>query len=145
MIIIMRVLILGAGWYGCYLGLIFLILGVDFIILEKNNDIFTGASSKNQNRLHEGYHYPRAKETRLECRKGFEMFNRLFNFMVSGINNNYYIIDAKSKVSYTDYINLYRTEQYNFTEEHQIYETDTNTNNIAGIIRCNEKVIKYKK
>lgn len=141
----MKYLILGAGYYGCYLGLIFKILGIDFLILEKNSDIFTGSSSKNQNRLHEGFHYPRSKETRNECKKGWDIFNRLFNFMTIGVNNNYYLIDSTSKVSYNDYVNIYRKEGYKFTEIHDLYNIDMNMNNISGIIRCNEKIIKHKK
>ena len=141
----MKYLILGAGWYGCYLGMIFLILGIDFIILEKNNDIFTGSSSKNQNRLHEGFHYPRSKETRTECKKGCDLFNRLFSFMTIGINNNYYLIDSSSKVTYNAYVNTYKNEDYSFTKIRNLHNVDINMTKIAGIIRCDEKIIKYKK
>ena len=141
----MKYLILGAGWYGCYLGLIFTILGIDFMILEKNNDIFTGSSSKNQNRLHEGYHYPRSQETRNECKKGWNLFNKLFGFMTLGVNNNYYLIDSNSKVPYSAYVNTYRNEGYSFTETHDLYNIDVNMDKVSGIIRCNEKIIKYKK
>ena len=141
----MKYLILGSGWYGCYLGMIFKILGLDFIILEKNNDIFTGSSSKNQNRLHMGFHYPRSKETRDECKHGWTLFNKLFGFMTIGVLNNYYVIDKNSKVPYEEYVNIYKNENYQFTEMHDLYNINMDMSLINGIIRCDEKVIKHQK
>lgn len=141
----MKYLILGAGWYGCYLGMIFKILGIEFLILEKDKDIFGGSSSKNQNRLHQGFHYPRSKATRDECIKGEKLFNKLFGFMTIGVTNNYYLIDINSKVPYNEYVNIYKTEGQTFTEMHDLYDIDMDMKKISGIIRCNEKVIKHKK
>ncbi|QKF94569.1 FAD/NAD(P)-binding domain superfamily protein [Fadolivirus algeromassiliense] len=141
----MKYLILGSGWYGCFLGMIFKILGLEFKILEKNSDIFTGSSSKNQNRLHLGFHYPRSKETRMECINGYNLFNRLFNFMTIGVLNNYYLVDKHSNVSYNDYVEIYKNEGYKFTEVHDLFNIDMSMNNVEGIIKCDEKIIKHNK
>jgi len=141
----MKYLIIGAGWYGCYLGLIFKILNISFKILEKNNDIFSGSSSKNQNRLHMGFHYPRSKETREESLTGYNLFNKLFGFMTIGILNNYYLIDKNSKISYQDYIKIYKSEGYKFTEVNDLFNINMIMDNIDGIIKCDEKIIKHNK
>ena len=70
--------IIGAGWYGCYIGLKLKQHGVKFEILEKQSDIFLGSSGFNQNRLHQGYHYPRDYATRKTSLEGFDKFNSKF-------------------------------------------------------------------
>ena len=58
-----KIAIIGAGWFGCHIALEILKLNKFKIqIFERNKDIFNGASSNNQNRLHLGFHYPRSKK-----------------------------------------------------------------------------------
>ena len=70
----MRILIIGAGWYGCHLATVLLKRGIYVYIVDKSNDFFQGSSSKNQNRLHLGYHYPRSDDTITECKEGYTQF-----------------------------------------------------------------------
>lgn len=137
----MRFVILGGGWYGCHLGLVFKILGIDFIILEKTNDIFSGSSSKNQNRLHLGFHYPRSEETRKETQMNFGLFEKIYNFLTSGIINNYYAIDKKSLINFEDYKKIYTN--YDIINNPKLTEMNINSNEIDGLIRCNEKIINH--
>lgn len=96
----MKVLIIGAGWYGCYAALKlkdnFEVKIVDY------KDIFTGSSSKNQNRLHLGYHYPRSKSTISECQEGYSRFKEQFEFLLKDIPNNYYFISSKDSLTSLD-------------------------------------------
>ena len=39
-----RIAIIGAGWYGCHIGLSLKHLGFDVTIFEKENDVLTRAS-----------------------------------------------------------------------------------------------------
>ncbi len=136
----MKFLILGGGWYGNFLGLLFKTLNIEFMILEKQSDIFYGSSSKNQNRLHQGFHYPRSEKTREECIRGYMLFTKLFNFMTCPVENNYYLIESSSSVTYNDYIKIYENNNLKF-----IYENNLNINmdSISGIIKCDEKLINH--
>jgi L-2-hydroxyglutarate oxidase LhgO len=134
----MKFIILGAGWYGNFAGLLLKKLNVDFIILEKQNDIFRGSSSKNQNRLHQGYHYPRSQNTRDECIYGYNMFTKLFNFMTYTVKNNYYLIEKKSNISFQNYIQIYNHLNFSI-----VNDLNLNMDNIEGIIKCDEKLINH--
>ena len=101
----MKYVIVGAGWYGCHLASILLEHEKDIIIVDKANDFFTGSSSKNQNRLHLGFHYPRSIETINECKKGYKKFIDKYKQLVSLIpNNNYYISKIQSKINIQEFI-----------------------------------------
>jgi hypothetical protein len=141
----MKCIILGGGWYGNFLGLIFKMLNVEFIILEIKNDIFTGSSSKNQNRLHQGYHYPRSQQTRDECIIGYNLFVRLFGFMTDDINNNYYLLDKKSTISYEEYKKIYDNYGKNmgYKQVDNVTGLQLNMENIDGIVNCKEKLINH--
>ena len=50
--------IIGAGWYGCHIGLFLKNLGNKVKIFEKEKDIFLGSSGYNQFRLHSRFSLP---------------------------------------------------------------------------------------
>lgn len=72
--ILMKIGIIGSGWYGCHLALALAKKGVDVTIFEKNDDIFSGVSGKFGIRLHKGPHYPRSEKTRESCKRAFDEF-----------------------------------------------------------------------
>lgn len=94
----MRVCIIGAGWYGCHAARFLRSRGFYVHILDKEG-IFAGASSKNQNRLHLGYHYPRSIETINECKIGYTKFIEQYGDCAIPFDRNYYFIHTQSKVS----------------------------------------------
>lgn len=101
----MKYVIVGAGWYGCHIASVLLKNNKDIIIIDKANDFFTGSSSKNQNRLHLGFHYPRSIETINECNYGYTQFIEKYSQLITTIpNNNYYISRALSKMSIQEFI-----------------------------------------
>ncbi|MEZ9768953.1 FAD-dependent oxidoreductase [Vibrio breoganii] len=97
----MRICIVGAGWYGCHLGLSLLQKGYEIQIFEKRGSTISGASRYNQNRLHQGFHYPRDFETRKQSLSGFSWFVEHYGNLVRTIDNNLYAVANKS--SYLDY------------------------------------------
>jgi len=101
-----KVCIIGAGWYGCHAARRLLKQGMYVRILDKDG-IFAGASSKNQNRLHLGYHYPRSPETIRECVKGHNKFLEEYGDCVSPFSKNYYLFHRDSKVSLDEYRRLF--------------------------------------
>ena len=70
----MRVAVAGAGWFGCHIASELIQGGHEVVVFEASDDVFTGASGINQNRLHLGFHYPRSYETREQSRDGFQLF-----------------------------------------------------------------------
>jgi len=102
----MKYIIIGSGWYGCHIAKVLLDNKKEIIIVDKENDLFTGSSSKNQNRLHLGFHYPRSKKTIDECKEGYVFFLKKYKFCTSVINNNnYYISKNNSKLNFKEFIN----------------------------------------
>jgi hypothetical protein len=97
-------LVIGAGWYGCHLASVLVQKGHRVCLVDKANALFQGASSKNQNRLHQGLHYPRSLDTIRECQEGFQSFVKKYPSLSMPIRGNYYFIaDTGSKVSMDEY------------------------------------------
>jgi hypothetical protein len=111
-------LIIGTGIYGCHAAMILKRLNIDFRIADITNDFFTGSSSKNQNRLHQGFHYSRSFSTRHECMNGFLKFKETYPMAVYDFPNNYYFIDKNSLIDYKTYKHIYTYEKIPFEEHH---------------------------
>lgn len=88
----MRILIKGAGWYGCHLGLSLKDAGHEVTIEEFRSDIFLGASGSNPARLHVGFHYPRSALTQESCIANEDAFIRAYGFLIEPIKNNIYAV-----------------------------------------------------
>ena len=61
------------------------------------------ATTKNLNRVHLGYHYPRDKETVFQSQKGFNSFSKMYANSIIKKFNNYYAIANSSKVKSDKY------------------------------------------
>ena len=135
----MKVLIIGAGWFGCHIAKILNEAGVNVTILEKDSEIFASMSGNNSNRLHKGFHYPRASITRKQCVQGFRDFKKIYPFLCKKINNNFIAIHSESKVSFNNYLEIMNTENLAY----EIVENSYKLNNIQGIIKCDEELIDF--
>ena len=101
---VLSCLVIGAGWYGCHLASVLVQKGYHVCLVDKANALFQGASSKNQNRLHQGLHYPRSLETIRECQAGYQLYMARYPSLSMPIRGNYYFIaEEGSKVSMDDY------------------------------------------
>jgi uncharacterized protein involved in tolerance to divalent cations len=140
----MKIAIIGAGWYGCSIGLE---LSKDFPqflidIYDSENDIFKGAASNNQNRLHHGFHYPRSLETIDEIKNNYAKFVSKYGHLTKKINSNYYLIEKNSKVDFNTYINTYKKFNIPFEIINiQDIKDMINIDLIEGGIRTQEEVI----
>lgn len=137
----MKVLVIGAGWYGCHLACHLLSKGHTVVLVDKSNSIFSGSSSKNQNRLHLGYHYPRSPETIRECREGYEKFTLTYPQLLRKIPNNYYFIASQgSKIAFDNYLKLFPDARVRSTPlSIPIERVEKN------YIQCDEQVILFEK
>lgn len=116
----MRLLIIGAGWYGCHLASMY--SRFSSVKLVDFQNIFSGSSSRNQNRLHLGFHYPRSIDTIRECHEGYYNFLSRYKNLIRDIDENYYFISEKNSfTSYEDFLRIYQQECIQFKE----VDTDT--------------------
>ncbi|MAH97820.1 MAG: hypothetical protein CMA12_00515 [Euryarchaeota archaeon] len=131
--------IIGAGWFGCYIGYDLIKTGYDVTIFEKKEEIFQGASGLNQNRLHQGFHYPRSYNTIKESKIGYINFAKKFPKFVKSINKNLYVVanDKNNKIDFDIYKQILNSNKLLFKEEQNRYKLK----NFSGIISCKEKLI----
>lgn len=138
----LNIIIIGAGWYGCYAALL-LQNRHNVTIIDKEKDIFEESSFYNQNRLHLGYHYCRSYKTRNLCKKGFVKFISKFKTenIFCQIKKNYYLISNNSSVDFETIFSIYKYENYNF----DILENQDFKNINNNILNVNECVINSNK
>lgn len=107
----MRIRVLGAGWYGCHIGLALSEAGHDVEVHELHDHIFAGASGGIPARLHLGFHYPRSRVTRAACQEHVEAFMVRYPMLTAGVPVNLYAIAAdRSLVDFDQYVRTLRGE-----------------------------------
>lgn len=88
----MRVLVRGAGWYGCHIAMALKTRGFAVDLVDSRDRMFGGASGSNPARLHLGYHYPRSAVTRATCNAHNAQFLKIYGDFTSPIETNHYAI-----------------------------------------------------
>lgn len=139
----MRICVVGAGWYGCHISSTLKNLGIEVCLYDENKEIFSGASSRNQNRLHLGFHYARDASTRNQTREGFQKFQEAYGFCIEEIDNNIYAIpDIETQIC----AETYRTTMVSaglFFD--QIKPQDYGINGCSFGFKTKEKIINWRK
>ncbi len=93
-------IIIGAGLYGLYSALFSCRKGQRVIVLECERDAFKRATTINQARVHQGYHYPRSIATAMKSAGYFERFNRDYAFCINSRFDQIYA--TSSRYSWTN-------------------------------------------
>lgn len=93
------VVVVGAGIFGILSALEIVKKGYQVIILEKQQEIITGASLVNQCRVHMGYHYPRDEKTAIDSRRAKILFDKFFSKAVIKSVDNYYLIAKEGSLT----------------------------------------------
>lgn len=110
----MKVLVIGAGWFGCEISQIIDNMDIDFDIIDKNNSFFSSSSSNNQNRLHfGGFHYCRSYSTRQECREGHDIFMDKYSMFTDEVKS-YYLVANQSVLDFQTYVSIFQNEKTPF-------------------------------
>lgn len=138
-----KICIVGAGIFGTTLALI-LSKNKNLIIdlYEKNKDILSETSLKNQQRFHLGYHYPRSKKTILEIKSSAVAFNKFYGINFYGNTKNIYAISKKkSKLDFKKYCKKLNT----FGLETKKKNFNIFSDLIEGSIITKEKILNYFK
>ena len=137
----MKIAIVGAGFFGTTSAII-LAKKHKVHLYEKENDIFLGASKKNQLRFHLGYHYPRSIKTVDEIKKNYNQFINFFGEKIFGNTKNLYGVAANnSKTTYDDYIKFLKKNKLDYKKT-----KDKNfSKQVNGKILSSEKNLNYFK
>jgi hypothetical protein len=98
-----NVAIVGGGIFGSTIAIELANQGYNVVLYERHESLLAEASSINQYRVHEGYHYPRSVETALECKASASSFAKFYRQSIVtkrvGVKNYYAIA---SNASMTD-------------------------------------------
>ncbi|MDD1827102.1 FAD-dependent oxidoreductase [Photobacterium sp. ZSDE20] len=138
----MNIAIIGAGWYGCHLGVSLIQAGHSIKIFEKSSSSISGASKRNQNRLHLGFHYPRDHETRKQSKEGFDWFIEHYGHLTEKVQNNFYAVsNDNSYIDYETYKIIMEGTGLEF-KELDCNEVNCNFKKLSKLISCGERVIK---
>lgn len=140
-----KVAIVGAGWYGCHLGMMLDAMGCDVNIFEKNDDILCEASGNNQFRLHLGFHYARHNRTRIQSRDGYARFTERYPSLTKPIENNLYVVPKfDSLVDFDTYRLIMFSSGIHF-EELRKNEWPSYLKDVDGVLKVDEHVMLTEK
>jgi len=90
-----KALVIGAGIHGCSVAIELAKQGIEVIMVDAKKDIFSGSSLATHNRIHLSYHYPKSKETAIECKKGYYDFIKNYKDCIL-FSDFYYVIDKNN-------------------------------------------------
>jgi glycine/D-amino acid oxidase-like deaminating enzyme len=140
----MKIAVIGGGIFGSVTSYFLQNIGNEVTLFEKSNSLLSGASSKNQNRLHLGYHYPRDIETALQSVKGFNDFKEHFPSACEFNFPCYYgLSSSESKSTLETYMHFLDQSNLKY-EEIRLSELDGfgfNSATVSNLWRCNEGVV----
>lgn len=97
-----NVAIVGGGVFGCTIAIELANQGYNVVLYERHESLLEEASSINQYRVHEGYHYPRSGETAFECKASSSSFIKYYRQSIvpksAGVKH-YYAISSKASMT----------------------------------------------
>jgi glycine/D-amino acid oxidase-like deaminating enzyme len=88
-------IVVGGGFFGCSLALMLAQRGARVLVLEREPDLLRRASTNNQARVHQGYHYPRSILTGLRSRVNYPRFVAEFKDCIDGSWNHLYAVASR--------------------------------------------------
>jgi hypothetical protein len=139
-----KILIIGAGLFGCTIGYELNKVGHQVTIVEKDSDIMMNASKLNHNRVHFGYHYPRSLDTAKQSLDGLKYFTKHYiESMVSGFPNYYMVAKEDSNVTSVEYIEF--CEKLKINHEYDNFPPDNLVDKklISSSIKVYEGIYDY--
>ena len=140
-----KVAIIGAGWYGCHLGMMLDAMGCDVNIFEKNSDILQEASGNNQFRLHLGFHYARHNRTRIQSRDGYARFTERYPSLSKPIENNLYVVPKYDSLIDFDTYRLIMFSSGIHFQELRRNEWPEYLKDVDGVLKVDEHVLLIQK
>ncbi|WP_428374869.1 FAD-dependent oxidoreductase [Lichenicoccus sp.] len=134
-----RIAIIGAGWYGCHIGLSLKLLGFDVTIFEQHARPLHEASGNNQFRLHLGFHYPRHHQTRVQSRDGFMRFMERYPYLSREVAENIYAVPSvESLIDFPTYRLIMTSSGIDYRE---VLAASVPVIEVMGLIQTGERVL----
>lgn len=142
----MKIAIVGAGWYGCHLAAFLRQIGFEVVVFERGGAVFTGASGKNQNRLHLGFHYARDYTTRFQSRDGFSRFIERYASLSETIKSNLYAVPTgDSLIDFRTYKSIIASSGIEFEELDMSRQEAEGLTRISGLVKTDERIVSTAK
>jgi hypothetical protein len=133
----MRIIVVGAGWYGCHIASALLEAGHDVVVADAAPVPLAGASGNNQFRLHMGLHYPRSLLTRQQTLDGYHRFLQRYPELTTDIPHNLYAVDARD--SLLDFGTFCQVMGASAIPVEPVAAESFGLRQVEGVVRCEEK------
>lgn len=133
----MRILVIGAGWYGCHIAAALRAAGYEVVVADRASAPLAGASGHNQYRLHMGLHYPRSLLTRQQTLHGYYRFLQKYPFLLHDIPNNLYAVDSHD--SLLDFGTFCQVMEASAIPAEPVAAESFGLTHVEGVVRCREK------
>ena len=98
----LHVAVVGGGIFGATAAVELARHGHQVELFERGGDLLLAASGINQYRLHRGYHYPRSRNTAIDCRDSEPAFRTAFPEAVVESPDHFYAISARDSLTSAD-------------------------------------------
>jgi glycine/D-amino acid oxidase-like deaminating enzyme len=127
--------VIGGGFFGCAVTLHLRKRGFDQIaLIERESELLTRASYRNQARVHNGYHYPRSYVTAYRSRINLPRFCRDYGFAVkTDFVMLYAIASRRSKVIPRQFEHFMRAISANFEAAGSGYYSLFDSSRVAAV------------
>ena len=102
-------IVIGGGFYGARLALALRRRGLSVLLVEREAALLSRASTRNQARVHNGYHYPRSILTSLRSRLNYRRFLDEYRDCVHSSFTHYYAVArGMSKITAGQFVEFCR-------------------------------------
>jgi len=98
----LHVAVVGGGIFGATAAIELARHGHRVDLFEREADLLLAASGINQYRLHRGYHYPRSRDTAIDCRDSEPAFRAAFPEAIVDGPDHFYAISARDSLTSAD-------------------------------------------
>lgn len=131
--------VIGGGFFGCQTALRLAGKGLSVLLLEREAVLGTKASTWNQSRIHNGYHYPRSLMTALGAHRNYERFKADFSpYVIDDFSHHYAVPHEQSKVSPLQFERFCRQVGIPFTGVDKAYQGYFDSARIARVYKVDE-------
>ncbi len=140
------IIVIGGGFYGCALALLFRSLDQRVLILERGKTLMERASSVNQARVHSGFHYPRHFSTARQSAANSPRFAELFEECIyDEFEMLYAIARRKSRVSANRFESMFQAMGVPISPAPLIHQSLFDSRTIEAVFSCPEFAFDWKK
>ena len=140
------VAIIGGGFFGCALALLFRSVTKRMVLLERGTALMERASAVNQARVHSGLHYPRNFTTARRSQRDFPLFVDAFrDCIVDDFRMLYAIARQKSRVSANRFEAMFRNMGAPIARARPADRALFDTRAVEEVFECMECAFDWKR